>query len=157
MIQSCGNSIALPLKSFFKTIIKEGTFPEDWKKLCTNVVPIHKKEFTNLTTNYRPISLPPISIKILEGLIFNSVFNYFRQNNLFTDCQFGFNPGDFCVAQLQSITDVLYQSFHCSPKRDITDFFLDISKAFYKVWHEGLLFKLWSYGIEGSLLRLLKK
>ena len=151
MIQSCGNSIALPLKSLFKTILKEGTFPEDWKKLCTNVVPIHKKEFTDLTTNYRPISLPPIFIKILEGLIFNSVFNYFRQNNLFTDCQFGFNPGDFCVAQLQSITDVLYQSFHCSPKRDITDFFLDISKAFYKVWHEGLLFKLWSYGIEGSL------
>ena len=154
MIQSCGKSIALPLKSLFKKILKGRTFPEDWKKVCTNVVPIHKKESKNLIKNYRPINLPPIFIKILEGLIFNSVFNYFRQNNLFTNCQFGFNPGDFCVAQLQSTTDVLYQSFHCSPTRDITGFFLDISKAFYKVWHEGLLFKLRSYGIEGSLLRL---
>ena len=34
--------------------------------------------------------------------------------------------------------------------------FLDISKAFDKVWHDGLIFRLKSYGIEGELLLLLK-
>ena len=34
--------------------------------------------------------------------------------------------------------------------------FLDISKAFDKVWHEGLIFKLKSYGAEGNLLKLLE-
>ena len=79
MIQSCGKSIALPLKLLFKTILEEETFPEDWKK--SNVVPIHKKESKNLIKNYQPISLLPIFI---ERLIFNSTFNYFRQDNLFT-------------------------------------------------------------------------
>ena len=33
MIQLCGKSIALPLKLLFKTILEEGTFPGDWKKV----------------------------------------------------------------------------------------------------------------------------
>ena len=34
--------------------------------------------------------------------------------------------------------------------------FLDISKAFEKVWHKGLIFKLKIYGIDGKLLKLLQ-
>ena len=37
--------------------------------------------------------------------------NYFRQNNLFTECQSGFTPEGSCVAQLLSITHKIYQSF----------------------------------------------
>ena len=102
MMQLCGKSIVLLLKLLFKTILEDGTFPEDWKK--SNVVPIHKKESKNLIKNYRPISPLPTFSKFLEKLIFNSMFNFFRQNNLFTKCQFGFIPGDSCIAQLLSIT-----------------------------------------------------
>ena len=35
--------------------------------------------------------------------------------------------------------------------------YLDISKAFDRVWHDGLLYKLKSYGINGPLLNLLKR
>ena len=42
MKQSCGESIALPLKLLFETVLKEKKFPDIWK--LTNVVPVHKKK-----------------------------------------------------------------------------------------------------------------
>ena len=42
------------------------------------------------------------------------------------------------------------------PTMDTRGIFLDISKAFYRIWHEGMLFKLQSYGVTGPLLSLLK-
>ena len=53
-----------------------------------------QKRVQESVKNYRPISLLPIFSKILERLIFNSIFNCFRQNNLFTECQAGFINGD---------------------------------------------------------------
>ena len=77
------------------------------------------------------------------------------QNRLFTDCQSDFIPGDSCVTQLLPIKHEIYKSFDCNPPDDTRGIFLDISKAFDKVWHEGLIFKLKTYGIDGDLLKLL--
>ena len=137
MIQLCGKETFLPLQLLFKSILEEGIFPDDWEK----VVPVHKKESTNLIKNYRPISLHPIFSKIFERLIFNSLYNYFMNNKLFTECQSGFIPSDSCVAQLLSITHEICNSFDPSAS-DTRGIFLDISKVFDKLWHEGLMFKL---------------
>ena len=55
-----------------------------------------------------------------------------------------------------AITHIIYSNFDACPSLETRGVFLDISKAFDKVWHEGLLFKLKSYGISGPLLSLLK-
>ena len=44
--------------------------------------------------------------------------------------------------------------FDHNPSLLVSGNFLDISKAFYKVWHGGLLYKLESFGISGNLLKL---
>ena len=67
-------------------MLEESIFPEDWKK--SNVVPVHKKESTNLIKKYRPISLLPIFSKIFERLIFNSLFNYVMQNKVSVSVRF---------------------------------------------------------------------
>ena len=41
-------------------------------------------------------------------------------------------------------------------QKEVRSVFLDISKAFDKVWHVGLLFKLQQIGIDGILLKLFK-
>ena len=92
--------------------------------------------------NYRSISLLPIFGKIFERIIFKELFNHFHQNHLFTKCQSGFLPGDSCILQLLSIVHEINSSFDCDPTIDVSGVFLDISKAFDKVWHEEILLTL---------------
>ena len=105
--------------------------------------------------NYRPISLFPIFGKIYERIIFKELFNHFHQNHFFTKCQSDFPPGDSCSSQLLSIVHEINSSFDCDPIIDFSGVFVDISKDFDKVWHEGILFKLKTYGVNGEVLTLL--
>ena len=151
MIKLCGNSICKPLSIIFNDCLKEGKFPSDWKK--AHVVPVHKKGDKQCLKNYRPISLLPICSKIFERLIYNELFTFFTDNNLISPNQSGFRPGDSCVNQLIAITHEIYKSF--DDGLEVRGVFLDISKAFDKVWHEGLLLKLSLNGISGNLVKLL--
>ena len=49
-----------------------------------------------------------------------------------------------------------YKFFDCNPSVDARGTFLDISKAFDKVWHNGLIYKLKSYSVESKLLNLIQ-
>ena len=91
-----------------------------------------KKESKNLIKNYRPISLLPIFSKVFERLVFNTLFNFFSQNKLFTPCQSGFIPGDSCVSQSLSVTHENCKSFDCHPPSDMRGASLDISKHLTK-------------------------
>ena len=75
---------------------------------------------------------------MLERIIFNRLFRYFLKN----ECQSDFLLGDSCISQLLSITHEIYRSFDCNPSVDVRGIYLDISKAFGKVWHDGLIYKL---------------
>ena len=148
----CDKTLVYPLKLISKASI-QGVFPDCWKK--ADVVPIHKKESKNLLKNYRPVSLLPIFGEIYERIIFKKLFNRFHQNQLFAKYQSGFLRGNSCISQLLSIAREINSSFDCDPTIDVSGVFLDISKAFDKVWHEGILFKLKTYGVNGKVLNLL--
>ena len=104
--------------------------------------------------NYRPISLLPVFGKIFERIIYNHIFEYLTTNKLISDNQSDFKPDDPCVNQLLSITHEIYHLLDNG--LEVRGAFLDISKAFDKVWHEGLILKLNQYGISENLLRLIK-
>ena len=65
----------------------------------------------------------------------------------------GFKLGGSCGNQILAITHEIYKSF--DDGFEARGVFLDISKAFDKVWHEGLIFELKENGISGNLLNLL--
>ena len=119
------------------------------------VLPIHKKESRQLKKNYRPISLLPVCDKIFEKVIFDIMYRHFTDNQLLTPNQSGFRPGDSTINQLLYITQKIYTPFEDFPSCETRAICLDISKAFDNVWHEGLVFKLKTYGISGLLLALM--
>ena len=95
----------------------------------------------------------PICGNIFARLIYNSLFEFFIDNELISSNQSGFKPGDSCINQLLSITHEIYKSF--DDGYEVRGVFLDISKAFDKVWHNGLIYKLKQNGVSGDLLNLI--
>ena len=79
------------------------------------------------------------------------MFEYFIESELFTVCQSGFLQDDSCTSQLLSIIHEIQKLFDESPPIDVRGIFLEISKAFDKVWHIGLIYELKWYGISGNL------
>ena len=89
--------------------------------------------------NYRPISFLPTFGKIFEKIIFDKIYNFLLEERLLNPNQSGFCPFNSRVNQLTL---------------EVRSVFLDISKAFDKIWHEGLLYKLKSTGISGEFKNL---
>ncbi len=78
-------------------------FPDKLK--IAKISPIHKKEDDILFTNYRPISLLPAISKIFETVIFQQLYDFFQQSNLFYNNQYGFRTEHSTEFAALEVTD----------------------------------------------------
>ena len=136
------------LRKLFNLSLAVGEFPVAWKR--SNVTAIHKKDDRANPGNYRPISLLNYDGKLMERCIHKHVSNYLIEHFVITPNQSGFQAGDSTVNQLLYICNEISNAL--DNNKELRIVFLDISKAFDRVWHKGLLFKLKSVGISGNLL-----
>ena len=125
MIKIFNSSIVKPLSIIFCNSLNFEIFPDNWKR--SNIVLVHEKGNKELIQNYCPVSLFPISSKIFERLIFNSLYKFVNQ--------LGFRKADSCVNQLLSFVHLIYKSFNNFPSLEMRSKFLDMSKVFGRVWY----------------------
>ena len=78
--------------------------------------------------------------------------DFFSKNNLLSSNQSGFRLRDSCINQLLSINHEILSAFDMG--LEVCWILLDISKAFDKVWHDGLIFKLCQKGICGEMVNI---
>ena len=149
LLKEGADVLAMPLSLLFNFLITCGYFPTPWKD--ANVTPVDKKKDKSLPSNYRPISLLNQLSKVMERCVHKQLYNYINTNHLITPLQSGFIPGDSTTYQLLHTYHRFCEAVDSG--KEVRVVFCDISKAFDRVWHRGLLHKLSSLGITGNLLK----
>ena len=117
------------------------------------MAPVYKKGEKYDAANYRPVSLTCICCKTLEHIIVSNINKHLSLENILADCQHGFRSQRSCETQLvqffHDMASNLDQALNRGHRQ--TDvIIMDFAKAFDKVPHKRLLYKLRYYGIRGS-------
>jgi len=123
----------------FNGVLRTGHFPSQWKLAQIVLIPKPGKNPED-ASSYRPISLLPMLSKLFEKALLRRVKPILKEKGLIPDHQFGFRHQHATTEQIHRVANKIERDLHAN--RYCSAVFLDISQAFDKVWHTGLLYKL---------------
>jgi hypothetical protein len=127
--------------------------PDDWHSGI--IRPLHKSGSPYDLDNYRGITLSSNVYKIFSKTIESTTVNHLESNNILGESQGTFRKDRRIEDHIFTLHGIC--SLAKSSKKPLYIAFLDLSKAFDRVWREGLLAKLWESGIQGKPWRLIKE
>ena len=152
VLKNCEPELSYILAELFNKCLKESCFADCWK--VSSVVPVFKNVGErSAAKNYRPVSLLSVVSKVFEKLVNNRIVDHLEKCGLFSDFQYGFRSCRSTADLLTVVSDRIARAFNRSGATRAVA--LDISKAFDRVCHAGLLHKLKSYGISGQIFGLI--
>ena len=152
VLKNCEPELSYTLAELFSNCLNESCFPDFIFKV-SSVVPVFKNiGETSAAKNYHPVSLFSVVSKIFEKCVNDRIVDHLETCGLFSDFQYGFRSSRSTTDLLTVVSDRIARAFKWSGSNRAVVY---ISKAFYMVWHAGLLHKLKSHGISGQIFGLI--
>ena len=136
IIRECADELTAPVTLICKLSLEQGVVPQIWKR--ANIVPIFKKGLKTCPANYRSVSLLPLLSKVLERVVYNSLFNHVQ--SVLSTGQHGFLPGRSCASNLGTMLHSAWNNVSAGSQTDVI--YTDFSSAFQSVKHKLLIQKL---------------
>ena len=84
------------------------------------------------------------------------IFDFTDTRNIILAYESVLCDGEFSVYQLTSIFHELYNAYYKNHSLELTEVFLDISKAIERVWHKAMLDKIKCMDIDGNFSKLVE-
>lgn len=152
VIKEVSHIIAPLISHIVNLCIEHGSFPDKLK--IAVVKPLYKKDDKQNMSNYRPVALISVFSKVIEKVIYNSLYGFFERHDLLVKEQNGFRKNKSIN---KAIFDLMQVALTQMNKRvPVSALYMDMTKAFDFVDHNILLSKLYAYGVRGNAYNLIK-
>ena len=121
------------LTDLIQAVWSSGSIPSEWKKACT--ILIHKKGDTNTPSNFRPITLENIPLKVFTSCVRNAMYFFLTANSYIEqNIQKGFTPNiSGTLEHTAQMTNIINKARN--KQRSLVITLLDLKNAFGEVHH----------------------
>ena len=154
MLAHLGMQAKKKLLGLFNTSWKTGLIPSIWKKAI--LIPILKAgKPRNKGNSYRPISLTSCMCKLMERMVNKRLMWYLERNKILMDEQAGFRQFRSTEDQIAYIAQTIEDGYQ--RQQHTATVWVDMEKAFDKVWKKGLVLQLMQAGVSHNMLKWIEK
>ena len=153
LVRRAGVAFATAITNLFNHIWKHGVWPEDWRKAY--MIPLYKGDgLLTDPTNYRLLALTSVLAKSFEKVLDARLRSWSERVGGLSDLQGGFRAGRGCSDQMFALFEIVAQ--RKESKQPTALAFLDVAKAYDRVWRPGLWHKLRALGVSDKVLTMLQ-
>ena len=150
VLKAGGETIVQWLYVIFNMVWETGKAPVDWQKAV--LVAVHKKGSRKLCKNYRGISLLSVPGKVFARIL-DTRLRQVTESQVMEE-QAGFRAERGCSDHIFVMRQLAEKTIEKASKMYAA--FIDLEKAYDKVWREDLWKTLGKYGVSGRLLKAVK-
>ena len=142
------------MTALFNQIVEQEYIPQSFQHGLIIPIPKSSDKDPSDPSNYRGITLLSLIAKTFEKVILLRLQAAGIPDQIHP-LQGGFKPGVSCIHTAFIFQEAIQHLREQKQKAYVA--LLDVQKAFDTVWHNGLFYKLYQYGIQDNTWRILRK